>query len=60
VPFAELALAGYFAFVSLYAIAYGLVGTLPFISLLLWGFLCTSGMSLAQSFDWLIPREQEA
>jgi len=60
VPYAELALAGYFTFVSLYAVAYGLVGTLPFISLFLWGFLYTSGMSLAQRFEWLIPREQEA
>jgi len=60
VPYAELALAGYFTFVSLYALAYGLVGTLPFIALFLWGFLYTSGMSLAQRFEWLIPREQEA
>ena len=60
VPYVELALAGYFAFMSLYALAYGLVGTLPFIALFQWGFLYTSGMSLAQSFDWLIPREQEA
>ena len=45
---------------SLYAVAYGLVGTLPFISLFLWGFLYTSGMSLAQRFEWLIAREQEA
>jgi cellulose synthase/poly-beta-1,6-N-acetylglucosamine synthase-like glycosyltransferase len=60
VPFVELGLAGYFAFMSLYALAYGLVGTLPFIALFQWGFLYTSGMSLAQSFDWLIPREQEA
>ena len=60
VPYAELALAGYFTFMSLYAVAYGLVGTLPFISLFLWGFLYTSGMSLAQRFEWLIPREQEA
>ncbi len=28
--------------------------------LFLWGFLYTSGMSLAQRFEWLIPREQEA
>jgi hypothetical protein len=41
-------------------VAYGLVGTLPFIALFLWGFLYTSGMSLAQRFEWLIPREQEA
>jgi hypothetical protein len=60
VPYAELALAGYFGFTSLYALAYGLVGTLPFIALFLWGFLYTSGMSLAQRFEWLIPREQEA
>ena len=60
VPYAELALAAYFTFMSLYAVAYGLVGTLPFIALFLWGFLYTSGMSLAQRFEWLIPREQEA
>ncbi len=60
VPYAELALAGYFTFMSLYAVAYGLVGTLPFIALFLWGFLYTSGMSLAQRFEWLLAREQEA
>jgi cellulose synthase/poly-beta-1,6-N-acetylglucosamine synthase-like glycosyltransferase len=60
VPYAELALAGYFTFTSLYAVAYGLVGTLPFIAIFLWGFFYTSGMSLAQRFEWLIAREQEA
>jgi cellulose synthase/poly-beta-1,6-N-acetylglucosamine synthase-like glycosyltransferase len=60
VPYAELGLACYFTFVSLYAVAYGLVGTLPFIAIFQWGFLYTSGMSLAQRFEWLIPREQEA
>ena len=60
VPYAELALASYFTFVSLYAVAYGLVGTLPFIAIFQWGFFYTSGMSLAQRFEWLIPREQEA
>ena len=60
VPYAELALAGYFTFTSLYAVAYGLVGTLPFIAIFQWGFFYTSGMSLAQRFEWLIPREQEA
>jgi cellulose synthase/poly-beta-1,6-N-acetylglucosamine synthase-like glycosyltransferase len=59
-PYAELGLAFYFTFVSLYALTYGLVGTLPFIALFQWGFLYTSGMSLAQSLDWLVPREQEA
>jgi len=34
----ELALASYFTFVSLYAVAYGLVGTLPFIAIFQWGF----------------------
>ena len=34
---------------DLYALAYGLVGTLPFIAIFQWGFLYTSGMSLAQS-----------
>ncbi len=60
VPYAELALACYFTFVNLYALTYGLVGTLPFIALFQWGFLYTSGMSLAQSLDWLVPRQQEA
>ena len=60
VPYAELALACYFTFTSLYALAYGLVGTLPFIAIFQWGFLYTSGMSLAQSYDWLVPRQQEA
>ncbi len=59
-PYAELALACYFTFVNLYALTYGLVGTLPFIALFQWGYLYTSGMSLAQSLDWLVPREQEA
>jgi len=57
---AELALACYFTFVNLYALTYGLIGTLPFIAIFQWGFLYTSGMSLAQSLDWLVPREQEA
>jgi hypothetical protein len=60
VPYAELALACYFTFTSIYALAHGLVGTLPFIALFQWGFLYTSGMSLAQRFEWLVPREQEA
>jgi hypothetical protein len=60
VPYVELLLACYFTFTSIYAIAYGLVGTLPFIAIFQWGFLYTSGMSLAQSYDWLVPRQQEA
>jgi cellulose synthase/poly-beta-1,6-N-acetylglucosamine synthase-like glycosyltransferase len=60
VPYAELALGLHFTGMGLYALAYGLVGTLPFIALFQWGFLYTSGMSLAQSLDWLVPREQEA
>jgi cellulose synthase/poly-beta-1,6-N-acetylglucosamine synthase-like glycosyltransferase len=59
-PYVELALACYFTFVNLYALTYGLVGTLPFLALFQWGFLYTSGMSLAQSLDWLVPREQAA
>jgi cellulose synthase/poly-beta-1,6-N-acetylglucosamine synthase-like glycosyltransferase len=59
-PYVELALACYFTFVNLYALTYGLIGTLPFIAIFQWGFLYTSGMSLAQSLDWLVPREQEA
>ncbi len=60
VPYAELALAGYFTFTSIYALAHGLVGTLPFIAIFQWGFLYTSGMSLAQRYEWLVPRQQEA
>jgi hypothetical protein len=60
VPYVELLLACYFTFTSIYALAHGLVGTLPFIAIFQWGFLYTSGMSLAQSYDWLIPRQQEA
>ena len=60
VPYAELGLACYFTFASLYALAYGLVGTLPFISIFLWGFFYTAGMSLAQRFEWLIAKEQDA
>ena len=60
VPCVELALGLYFTVMALYAIAYGLFGTLPFIALFQWGFLYTAGMSLFQSFDWLVPREQEA
>ncbi len=60
IPYAELGLACYFTFVNLYALTYGLIGTLPFIALFQWGFLYTSGMSLAQSLDWLVPRQQEA
>ncbi len=60
IPYAELGVACYFTFVNLYALTYGLVGTLPFIALFQWGFLYTSGMSLAQSLDWLVPRQQEA
>jgi cellulose synthase/poly-beta-1,6-N-acetylglucosamine synthase-like glycosyltransferase len=59
-PYLELALACYFTFVNLYALTYGLMGTLPFIAIFQWGFLYTSGLSLAQSLDWLVPREQEA
>jgi len=60
VPYAELLLGCYFTFTSLYALAYGLVGTLPFIALFQWGFFYTAGMSLAQSYDWLVPSQQEA
>ncbi len=60
VPYVELALACYFTFANLYALTYGLVGTVPFIALFQWGFLYTSGMSLAQSLDWLVPRQQGA
>ena len=60
VPYVELALGIYFSIVALYAITYGLFGTLPFIALFQWGYIYTAGMSLAQGFDWLVPRHQEA
>jgi hypothetical protein len=60
VPYVELALGLYFTIVALYAVAYGLFGALPFIGLFQVGFLYTSGMSLVQGIDWLVPRQQEA
>jgi hypothetical protein len=60
VPYVELALGIYFSIVALYAVTYGLFGTLPFIALFQWGYIYTAGMSLAQGFDWLVPRHQEA
>jgi cellulose synthase/poly-beta-1,6-N-acetylglucosamine synthase-like glycosyltransferase len=60
VPYVELALGIYFSIVALYAVTYGLYGTLPFVALFLWGYFYTAGMSLAQGVDWLVPRHQEA
>ncbi len=60
VSYVELALGLYFTIVALYAVAYGLLGALPFIGLFQVGFLYTAGMSLVQGFDWLVPRQQEA
>jgi cellulose synthase/poly-beta-1,6-N-acetylglucosamine synthase-like glycosyltransferase len=60
VPYVELALGIYFSIVALYAVTYGLFGTLPFVALFQWGYFYTAGMSLAQGFDWLVPRHQEA
>jgi cellulose synthase/poly-beta-1,6-N-acetylglucosamine synthase-like glycosyltransferase len=60
VPYVELALGLYFTAIALYALAWGLFGTLPFIALFQWGFLYTAGMSLMQGVDWALPRQQEA
>jgi cellulose synthase/poly-beta-1,6-N-acetylglucosamine synthase-like glycosyltransferase len=60
VPYVELALGIYFSIVALYALTYGLFGALPFIALFQWGYFYTSGMSLVQGLDWVVPRHQEA
>jgi len=60
VPFIELALGMYFTYMALYAAAYGIFGTLPFILLFQFGFLYAAIMSLFQGFGLDMVREQEA
>jgi cellulose synthase/poly-beta-1,6-N-acetylglucosamine synthase-like glycosyltransferase len=61
VPFVELALGLYFTAMAVYALAYGIYGTLPFILIFQAGFLYTASLSLLQNFGrFALPREQEA
>jgi hypothetical protein len=60
-PFVELLLGGYFTAMAVYAAAYGIWGTLPFILVFQAGFLYAAGMSLFQNVGRLaIPAELEA
>ena len=47
-PFIELALGLYFTVTVVYALAYGIYGTLPFLVLFQFGFLYTGLMSIFQ------------
>jgi cellulose synthase/poly-beta-1,6-N-acetylglucosamine synthase-like glycosyltransferase len=60
VPWVELALGLYFTSMAVYALAYDLIGTLPFIMLFQFGFLYTALLSLFQNFGWALPAGQEA
>jgi cellulose synthase/poly-beta-1,6-N-acetylglucosamine synthase-like glycosyltransferase len=60
-PFVELLLGVYFTAMAVYAAAYGIWGTLPFILIFQAGFLYAAGMSLFQNVGRLpIPAELEA
>ena len=60
-PFVELVLGLYFTAMAVYAAAYGIWGTLPFIVIFQVGFLYAAGMSLFQNVGRLeIPAELEA
>jgi cellulose synthase/poly-beta-1,6-N-acetylglucosamine synthase-like glycosyltransferase len=60
-PFVELVLGLYFTAMAVYAAAYGIWGTLPFILIFQAGFLYAAGMSLFQNVGRLeLPAEQEA
>jgi cellulose synthase/poly-beta-1,6-N-acetylglucosamine synthase-like glycosyltransferase len=60
-PFAELVLGLYFTAMAVYAAAYGIYGTLPFILIFQAGFLYAAGLSLFQDVArFMVPREQEA
>ncbi len=50
----------YFSAMAVYAAAYGIYGTLPFILLFQAGFLYVAGFSLFQNVSLAVPREQEA
>jgi len=60
VPYAELCLGLYFSAMAVYATAYGIYGTLPFIVLFQFGFLYAAVLSLFQHLGFALPREQEA
>ena len=61
VPFVELLLGLYFTAMAVYAAAYGIYGTLPFILIFQAGFLYAAGLSLFQDVArFMVPREQEA
>jgi cellulose synthase/poly-beta-1,6-N-acetylglucosamine synthase-like glycosyltransferase len=61
VPFVELVLGLYFTAMAVYAAAYGIYGTLPFILIFQAGFLYAAGLSLFQDVArFMVPREQEA
>jgi cellulose synthase/poly-beta-1,6-N-acetylglucosamine synthase-like glycosyltransferase len=55
VPYLELALAFYFTAMAIYAITYGLWGSVPFILIFQSGYLYTSLLSLIQGFERFIP-----
>jgi len=61
VPFVELTLGLYFTAMAVYAIAYGIWGTLPFIVIFQAGFFYAAVMSLFQGVGRLeLPAELEA
>ncbi len=61
VPYVELAMAFYFAAMSLYAVTHGLWGSVPFILIFEAGYLYTSVLSLLQGFErWIPARAVEA
>ncbi len=61
VPFVELMLGLYFTAMAVYAAAYGIWGTLPFILIFQAGFFYAAGMSLLQNVGRLeLPAELEA
>jgi cellulose synthase/poly-beta-1,6-N-acetylglucosamine synthase-like glycosyltransferase len=62
VPFVELLLGFYFTAMAVYAAAYGIWGTLPFIVIFQAGFLYAALLSLFQNLGRIeeLPAEQEA
>lgn len=55
VPYLELALAFYFTAMAIYAVTYGLWGSVPFILIFQAGYLYTALLSLIQGFERFIP-----
>jgi hypothetical protein len=49
-PWVELGLGGYFIWATLYALTNGNYGTVPFLSLFLWGYSYTGLLSLTQPY----------